>query len=117
MRTAKRPCHQGLCSVHVSTAYLNPSPQVRALVARLAALLAAPAAKPAVAGPAVTRLDDSSTPVIASPTRPWRLCDRLTSEDIETIVRLYAAGTLQKDLAAKFDISVSSVQRVLRDHA
>ena len=102
--------------MHVSTAYLNPPPQVTALVSRLAALLAAPAAKPAVPGPAVTRLDDSSTPVIAGPTRPWRLYDRLTSEDIDTIVRLYAAGTIQKDLAAKFNISVSSIQRVLREH-
>ncbi|MEV3935603.1 helix-turn-helix domain-containing protein [Glycomyces sp. NPDC049804] len=53
---------------------------------------------------------------MAGPTRPWRLYDRLTSEDIDTIIRLYAAGTIQKDLAAKFNISVSSIQRVLRDH-
>lgn len=102
--------------MHVSTAYLNPPPQVTALVSRLAALLAAPHAKPAVPSPAVTRLDDSSTAVAAGPTRPWRLYDRLTSEDIDTIVRLYAAGTIQKNLAAKFNISVSSIQRVLRDH-
>lgn len=103
--------------MHVSTAYLNPPPQVTALVSRLAALLAAPPAKPAVPGPAVTRLDDANTAAVAGPTRPWRLYDRLTSEDIDTIVRLYAAGTTQKDLAAKFNISVSSIQRVLRDHS
>ncbi|MBO3733121.1 helix-turn-helix domain-containing protein [Glycomyces sp. NEAU-S30] len=101
---------------YVSTAYLNLPPQVTALVSRLTALLAAPPAKPAVPGPAVTRLDDSNTAVAAGPTRPWRLYDRLTSDNIETIVRLYAAGTIHKDLAAKFNISVSSIQRVLRDH-
>lgn len=103
--------------MHVSTAYLNPPPQVMALVSRLAAVLAAPPAKPAAPGPAVTRLDDSKPAVVAGPTRPWRLYDRLTSEDIDTIVHLYATGTTQKDLAAKFNISVSSIQRVLRDHS
>lgn len=86
------------------------------LVSRLAAPLAAPAAKPAVAGPAVTRLDDSHTAVVAGPTRPWQLYDRLTSEDIDTIVRAYAAGAIQKDLAAKFNISVGSIRRILREH-
>lgn len=102
--------------MHLATAYLNPSPQVTALVSRLSAVLAAPPEKPAVPGPAVTRLDDSHTAVMAGPTRPWRLYDRLTSEDIGTIVREHAGGTFQKELAARFAISVSSVQRVLRDH-
>jgi hypothetical protein len=101
--------------VHLVTAYLNPSPQVTALVSRLAAILVAPAAKLAAPGPAMTRLDDSNSAAMTGPTRPWRLYDRLTLDDIETITHLYAAGALQKDLAAKFNISVSSIQRVLRE--
>ncbi len=39
IRHEKRPCDQGLCSVHLAIAYLNPSPQVTALLVLLAGRL------------------------------------------------------------------------------
>jgi DNA-binding transcriptional regulator YiaG len=70
----------------------------------------------------VTRADESApigelaTNHRIGPSRPWKLYDRLTPDDIKRIVHDYGLGTTQKNLAIRFNVSVSSVQRVLRDH-
>ncbi|WP_156926052.1 hypothetical protein [Glycomyces arizonensis] len=125
VRTRKSPVAQGhrAVSVHLVTAYLNPSSQVRALVSRLSAVSAAPAAEPAVSGRGGTPADElaPTSELVRNhhpgPARPWRLYDRLTPGEVEAMVRDRRDGATQKDLADKFGISVSSVQRVLRDHA
>lgn len=44
----------------------------------------------------------------------WSVTDRLPSDDVKTIIDLHHAGTTGKDLAARFEISLSSVRRLLR---
>ncbi|MGH8950738.1 MAG: hypothetical protein ACRDX9_04875 [Acidimicrobiia bacterium] len=44
------------------------------------------------------------------------LADRLSPEDVQTIIDLHHGGTPTKDLAAKFEISARSVRRLLHKH-
>lgn len=46
--------------------------------------------------------------------KPWSLDRRLTSADRTAIVSEYQAGALQKTLAEKYGISLSSVKRLIR---
>jgi hypothetical protein len=41
---------------------------------------------------------------------------RLAPDEIESLIRLFLAGTRQTDLAAKFGLSLSGVNWVLRQH-
>lgn len=38
----------------------------------------------------------------------------MSPDDVQIIIDLYRAGTIAKDLAVKFGISLSSVRRLLR---
>jgi predicted DNA binding protein len=44
----------------------------------------------------------------------WRVSDRLTPTDIKILVTSYLAGSTIRDLAQQYDISTTSVKRVLR---
>jgi len=52
----------------------------------------------------------------ASRPRQWSMTDRLSPRDVQAIIDQYHAGTIAKDLAEKFGISLSSVRRLLRKH-
>jgi hypothetical protein len=59
----------------------------------------------------------------APPTRPTvytapkrHLRDRLTDDQVQRLVATYQSGALRRDLAEQFEISLSSVARVLRQH-
>lgn len=56
------------------------------------------------------RNEDASRP------RQWSMSDRLSPDEVQTIIDLYRAGSIAKDVAAKFGISLSSVRRLLRKH-
>ena len=96
-------------SVELATAYLNPSPQVSTHANQLPDLLTRPAQNP----------DPCTVPGQPQPRssngRPWALDRRLTSVDRAAIVSEYQAGTLQKMLARKYGISLSSVKRLIRE--
>jgi transposase-like protein len=47
--------------------------------------------------------------------KPWALDRRLTSADRAAIVSEYQAGELQKTLAKKYGVSLSSVKRLIRE--
>lgn len=47
-------------------------------------------------------------------TRPWRVCDRLTGDDIRMLVEQSQAGTPRHELAERYGISGSSIKRLLR---
>ncbi|HEU0087976.1 MAG TPA: hypothetical protein VFQ77_10045 [Pseudonocardiaceae bacterium] len=59
--------------------------------------------------------DDTRNETASRPTR-WALADRLSPEDVQAIIDLYREGTVAKDLATKFAISVKSVRRLLNKH-
>ena len=60
--------------------------------------------------PDAERNEDASRP------RQWSMADRLSPEEVQTIINRYRTGTIAKDLAATFGISLSSVRRLLRKH-
>jgi hypothetical protein len=47
--------------------------------------------------------------------RVWRVSDRLSEPDLCSLVSGYRAGTTARELAQQFNISKSSVKRLLRD--
>jgi DNA invertase Pin-like site-specific DNA recombinase len=47
---------------------------------------------------------------------PWSMHDRFPAEDLQAVIDLYISGATSSQVAQRFDISVSSVKRVLRDH-
>jgi Helix-turn-helix domain of resolvase len=47
--------------------------------------------------------------------RVWRISDRLTEADIDSIVSSYRAGTTARELAELYKISKSSVKQILRE--
>jgi len=53
---------------------------------------------------------DGSTP------RAWQLSDRLTPADVNALVKYYLAGSTIRALAEQYDIGISSVKRLLRQH-
>lgn len=55
-----------------------------------------------------------STSVSGRRSRVRRVRDRLSVEDIETMVQGFRAGTTQKVLAEQYGLSVSSVKTILR---
>lgn len=44
----------------------------------------------------------------------WRLSDRLSNEDVETIIKDFLSGTPKHVLAARYGISLGSVKNLLR---
>jgi len=48
------------------------------------------------------------------PRATWRVKDRLTAEDVETIITSYKVGVALNELAERYEISRSSVKTLLR---
>jgi transposase-like protein len=48
--------------------------------------------------------------------RSRRLCDRFSSEDLQTMIDLYRSGATARQVAEKFGVSVRSVKRLLHHH-
>jgi hypothetical protein len=48
--------------------------------------------------------------------RAWRVRDRLSMEDIQSILKEFKAGTSGRELAERYVISLSAVKRLLREH-
>ena len=46
--------------------------------------------------------------------RIWRICDRLSDADVQSLVSDYRAGMTARELAEQFKISKSSVKLILR---
>lgn len=46
----------------------------------------------------------------------WRIADRLTDQDVATLLDAYRAGTPTRVLAARYGISPTSIKRLLREH-
>ncbi len=46
----------------------------------------------------------------------WRMAERLSQSDVESMIDLYRGGSTGAELATKFNVSHSSVKRVLRQH-
>jgi hypothetical protein len=49
-------------------------------------------------------------------TRWWSMADRLSAADVETLVEHYRSGVKAAFLATEYNISLSSVRRLLRQH-
>ncbi|GAB3995350.1 hypothetical protein GCM10029992_12370 [Glycomyces albus] len=93
----------------LATAYLNPSPQLNTHANRLPDIFNRP-----TRNPDPCPVPDQPRPR-SSNGKPWSLDRRLTSADRSAIVSEYQAGELQKTLAKKYGISISSVKRLARD--
>ncbi len=52
----------------------------------------------------------------AGPVGPWRVSDRLTEAYVAQLVAEFKQGTARHALATRYDISLSSVKRILRKH-
>lgn len=46
--------------------------------------------------------------------RDWRVSDRLSDQEVSMIVMAFSRGTPKRELADRYDISESSVKRLLR---
>lgn len=93
----------------LATTYLNPSPQLSTHANRLPDLFTRP-----IRNPDPCPVPDQPKPR-SSNGRPWALDRRLTSADRTAIVSEYQAGALQKALAKRYGISLSSVKRLIRE--
>ncbi|MGH3684620.1 MAG: helix-turn-helix domain-containing protein [Pseudonocardiaceae bacterium] len=56
--------------------------------------------------------EDSTRGVI----RSRRLRDRLSPDDLKTMIELYRSGTTARQVAEKFGVSLHSVKRLLHQH-
>ena len=50
------------------------------------------------------------------PDRMWRVCDKLSDHEVQTIVNEFKAGVPKHQLAERYSVSVSSIKRLLRQH-
>jgi hypothetical protein len=48
------------------------------------------------------------------PPKLWRVSDRLTTEDIDQLVKRYQTGTTARELAAEYKIGLTSIKRLIR---
>jgi DNA invertase Pin-like site-specific DNA recombinase len=53
---------------------------------------------------------DDSTPTV------WRVRDRLSDEQVTTLVARFQSGELQTELAAEYGVSRSTIKRLLARH-
>lgn len=88
--------------VELATAYLNPSPQVKAAANKVPNLLSGPDSDP---DPDLLR---------EGAARPWALSRRLPEITRREIVAAREAGIRLQDLADQYDLSLSSIKRLIR---
>jgi transposase-like protein len=58
----------------------------------------------------------SADSAVRSATRWWSLRDRLSAEELHTMIDLYRSGATARQVAEKFGVSVRSVTRLLHKH-
>jgi hypothetical protein len=91
-------------SVELATAYLNPSPQLNSHANQLPGL--------------TSRLNQNPDPKPALATgttnRAWALARRLPEATRSTIVADHQSGVCQQVLADRYEVSLSSIKRLLR---
>jgi DNA invertase Pin-like site-specific DNA recombinase len=46
----------------------------------------------------------------------WRVRDRLTDDDVERLIAEYLAGSPKRELAARYELGLTSVKNLLRKH-
>jgi transcriptional regulator of aromatic amino acid metabolism len=46
----------------------------------------------------------------------WRVTDRLSPSDVDTLIKSYQAGSTGRLLAERYNISTATVKRLLREH-
>lgn len=88
--------------VELARIYLNPSPQLNSHASQLSELLAHPVANP----------DPAPAPQNTSKT--WALNRRLSNDVRSAIVTAYQEGVRQQALADRYEVSLSSIKRLLR---
>lgn len=54
--------------------------------------------------------------VPARPVQTWRVRDRLTDEEVQTLFADFLAGTSKRELAERYGISFGAVKDLLRRH-
>ncbi|MEU6245985.1 hypothetical protein [Glycomyces sp. NPDC047010] len=91
-----------MSSVELATAYLNPSPQFNARANQLPDLLTHPAANP----------DPARAPQNTG--KAWALNRRLSEEVRGAIVTACQEGVRQQVLADRYEVSLSSIKRLVR---
>jgi hypothetical protein len=94
------------CPIHLfvelATAYLNPSPQLNTHANLLPDLLTRPAANP----------DPAPAPKTTG--KAWALNRRLSEEARRAIVTAHREGVRQQVLADRYEVSLSSIKRLIR---
>jgi DNA-directed RNA polymerase specialized sigma24 family protein len=91
--------------VELATAYLNPSPQLKQHANQL----------PGLASQAVWNPDSKPALETGTTSRAWALARRLSEASRSAIVADYQSGARQQVLADRYEISLSSIKRLLRD--
>lgn len=46
----------------------------------------------------------------------WRVRDRLTEDDVQVLIADFLAGTSKRELAARYELGLTSVKNLLRKH-
>lgn len=61
-------------------------------------------------------LDDHAASVSGRTSGVWRVRDRLTDDDVQTLITEFLTGTSKRELASRYAVSVSTVKNILRKH-
>ena len=48
--------------------------------------------------------------------RPWRVADRLSEDDLQSLIKRYHNGVTRRELAEEFKIGMTTLKRLLREH-
>ena len=48
------------------------------------------------------------------PSRPWRVTDRLTAQELDGLIDCYRMGTTSRELAQRYSLSRTTVKRLMR---
>ena len=54
--------------------------------------------------------------VSARPVKAWRVRDRLTDDDVQALIADFLAGVIKRELAERYEVSLSTVKNILRKH-
>jgi Mor family transcriptional regulator len=49
------------------------------------------------------------------PSRPYRVTDRLTAQEIDALIACYQAGTSARDLAERYGLGQTTIKQLLRE--
>jgi hypothetical protein len=106
-----KPIHCYQYMVDLILAYLNTTPQVEGLLRQLSGL---PSTAPETSGPSYASSAGEINIEDISGRVPRPIRRRLSLDQRDALVRAFASGTQQRDLAVQYSISVRSVKRLVR---